>query len=72
MVKVRTVVYDEKSLQQVVSQETTIWATHERRDSSVGASKLLQQGHLLASNCLCQDRRGGQGVDTYQFSSRVI
>ena len=31
MVNVRNVVYDEKPLQQAVSQETTIWATHEGR-----------------------------------------
>ena len=51
MIKVRNVVvYVEKPLQHVVSQEITIWATHEGRDSSVGASKHLQQGHykLLA------------------------
>ena len=45
MVKVRNVVYDKKPLQQVVSQEITIWATHEGRDNDVGASKLLQQDH---------------------------
>ena len=36
VVKVRDVIYDEKLLQQVVSQETTIWATHEENDNSVG------------------------------------
>jgi len=45
VVKIKNVVYDEKPLQQVVSQKTTIWATHERKDSGVGAFKLLQQGH---------------------------
>ena len=33
MVKIRNIVYDEKPLQQAVSQETTIWAMHEGRDS---------------------------------------
>ena len=42
VVKVRNAVYDEKSLQQAVSQETTIWAMHEGRDSSIEVSKLLQ------------------------------
>ena len=45
VVKVRNIVYDEKPLQQTVSKEITIWATHEGRDNSVGASKLFQQGH---------------------------
>jgi len=36
VVKIRNVVYDEKSLQQAVSQETTLWATYDGRDSSVG------------------------------------
>jgi len=45
VVKIRDVIYDEKPLQQAVSQETTIWAAYEGRDNSVGASKLLQQGH---------------------------
>ena len=35
------IVYDKKPLQQAVSQETTIWTTHEGRDINVGASKLL-------------------------------
>jgi len=39
------IVYDKEPLQQAVSQETTIWAMHGRRDNDVGASKLLQQGH---------------------------
>ena len=49
VVKVRNVLYDEKALQQAVSQKITIWATHEGRDN-IGASKLLQQDHseLLA------------------------
>ena len=51
VVKAKNVVYNEKPLQQVVSQETTIWATHVRKDSAVGASKLLQKGHQRASNC---------------------
>ena len=43
VVKIKNVVYDEKPLQQAVSQETTIWATHEGRDNNVGASKLLSE-----------------------------
>ena len=42
MVKVRDIVYDEKPLQQAVTQKTTMWATHEGRDNDIGASKLLQ------------------------------
>ena len=37
MVNIRNIVYNEKPLQQVVSQEIIIWATHERRNNSVGA-----------------------------------
>ena len=50
MVKVRSVVYDEKPLQQAVSQETTIWALYERRDNGVGAFKLFNKiiSELLA------------------------
>ena len=33
MVKIKNIVYDEKPLQQTVSQETTMWATHEGRDT---------------------------------------
>ena len=42
VVKIRDVVYDKDSLQQVISQETTIWDMHDGRDSDVGPSKLLQ------------------------------
>ena len=43
VVKVRNIIYDAKPLQQAVSQETTIWTTHERRYSSIGASKLFNK-----------------------------
>ena len=41
-VKIRDVVYNKNPLQKVVSQETTIWATHNGRDNGIEASKLLQ------------------------------
>jgi len=41
VIKVRNIVYDKELLQQVVLEETTIWAMHEVRDSGVGASELL-------------------------------
>jgi len=37
VLKIRNVVYDEKPFRQAVPQEIIIWATHERRNSSVGA-----------------------------------
>ena len=43
MVKVRDIIHNEKPLQQAVSQETTIWATHERRDIGVGASTFFNK-----------------------------
>ena len=49
MVKIRNIVYDEKPLLPVVSQEITICAMHERRDSGVGAFKLLHKDHQRAT-----------------------
>jgi len=43
VIKVRNGVYDEKPFQQVVSQETTIWARQERRDNGVGIFKLFNK-----------------------------
>jgi len=50
VINIRDIVYDEKPLQQAVSQKITIWATHEERDGGVGASKLFQHGHQRVSN----------------------
>jgi len=43
VIKVRNGVYDEKPFQQVVSQETTIWARQERRDNGVGIFELFNK-----------------------------
>jgi len=59
VVKVRNLIYNEKPLQQAVSQKITIWTTYERMDHGVGAFKLLQQDDQRDSNCLCQDQWGG-------------
>ena len=36
VIKIRNVLYDKESLQQVVSQETTIWATNKERNNGIG------------------------------------
>ena len=43
MVKVGDVIYDKKPLQQAVYQETTLCATHERKNSDIGALKLFNK-----------------------------
>jgi len=57
VVKIRNIVYDKKPLQQAILEETTIWATHEGKDSNVGASELFQQDHRV-TDWWCEDRQG--------------
>ena len=48
-VKIRNVVYDQEPFQQAVLEKITIWALHEIRDNSFGASELLQKDHQRAT-----------------------
>jgi len=43
LIKIRDIVYDENTLQQAISQETTIWVTHEGMNSDIRASKLFKK-----------------------------
>ena len=57
MDKVKNIIYNEKPLQQAVSQKITIWTTYERMDHGVGAFKLFNKiiNELLAFDVKIDD-----------------